>query len=280
MTETAMPVLTANAEAARSRSADRLFHVVCGAILFFLITPTLLIVPVSFSGGLTFSFPPESLSLRWYEAFLNDPEWIAATLFSLGNAVITAIASTIIGTAASLALVRGRLWGKSTLEALLLAPLIVPPIIVAIGVYLQFAPLGLLGTRLGFSLVHTALAVPYVILVVSAALQRLPPSLEMAGLNLGASRFRCFVEISLPLIAPSILAGAVFAFLASFDESVVSFFISGIENKSITRKMFEDIEFSISPVIAAASTLIVVASISLMWLATSASRSKTRSDAG
>lgn len=254
--------------------SDLVFTFLCCAILVFLVIPTVLIVPVSFSAGTTFTFPPQSLSLRWYQAFFADPEWVASALFSFGNAIITACVSTVIGTAASLALVRGRVWGKSLIEALLLAPLIVPPIIVAIGVYLQFAPLGLIGTRFGFSIVHTALAVPYVILIVSAALQRLPPSLEMAGLNLGASRLRCFLEITLPLILPSVLAGSVFAFLASFDETVVSFFISGIENKSITRKMFEDIEFNISPVIAAASTMIVAASLSLMWLATMASGRK------
>lgn len=246
---------------------DRVFRLLCGAILFFLIAPTLLIIPVSFSAGSEFRFPPQGFSLQWYRAFFSDPDWIDSTLFSLGNAVLTAFFSVIVGMAASLALVRGRLRGRSILESLLLAPLIVPPIIVAIGVYLQFAPMGLVGTRPGFVLVHTALSVPYVVLVVTAALQRLPPSLEMAGLNLGASRFRCFREITLPLVSPSVLAGAVFAFLASFDETVVSFFISGIEHKSVTRKMFEDIEFSISPVIAAASTLFVVASVGLMCLA-------------
>ena len=117
-------------------------------------------------------------------------------------------------------------------------------------------------------LIHTALAVPYVVLVVSAALQRVPPSLEMAGLNLGATRLRCFQAITLPLIAPSIAAGAVFAFLASFDETVVSFFISGVDHKTVTRKMLEDIEFNLSPLIAAASTLFVAATVVLMWAGT------------
>jgi mannopine transport system permease protein len=121
-------------------------------------------------------------------------------------------------------------------------------------------------------LVHSALAVPYVVLVVSAALQRLPPSLEMAALNLGASRLRCFTEVTLPLIVPAVAAGAVFAFLASFDETVVSFFISGVEHKTVTRKMFEDIEFNLSPVIAAASTLFVAVTVGLMWIADTARR--------
>jgi mannopine transport system permease protein len=251
-------------------AGEWLFRAACVLILLFLMLPTLLIVPMSFSTTAYLTFPPSGFSLEWYRAYLLDPEWIDATLFSLQIAALTTVASAVIGTMGSLALVRGRLPGRQTLEALLLAPLIVPPIIVAIAVYLQFAPLGLTGTRLGFVLIHTALAVPYVTLVVTAALQRLPPSLEMAGLNLGGSRLSCFRWITLPLILPSVLAGMVFAFLASFDETVVSFFISGIEHKTVTRKLFEDIEFNLSPVIAAASTIFVVVTIVLMSLANAA----------
>ena len=251
----------------RRRAADWPFRLLCLAILVFLMLPTVLIVPMSFSPTNYLRFPPDGFSVQWYRTFLTDPGWIDATLFSLQVAALTMLASVAVGTMGAIALVRGRLPGKATIEALLLAPLIVPHIIVAIAVYLQFAPLGLTGTVPGFVLIHTALAVPYVVLVVMAALQRLPPSLEMAGLNLGASRLRCFQEITLPLIAPSIAAGAVFAFLASFDETVVSFFISGIEHKTVTRKLFEDIEFNLSPVIAAASTVFVVGTVALMWLA-------------
>lgn len=245
-------------------------------VLVFLMVPTLLILPMSVSPTETLAFPPTGFSWRWYQLFLTDDAWVDATLFSLQVAALTTVAAVVVGTMAALALVRGRLPGRTLIEALLLAPLIVPHIIVAIAVYLQFAPLGLTGTRLGFVLIHTALAVPYVVLVVSAALQRLPPSLEMAGLNLGASRLACFRWITMPLIAPAILAGAVFAALASFDETVVSFFISGIEHQTVTRKMFEDIEFNLSPVIAAASTVFVAATVLLMWLADTAKRGTAR----
>ena len=248
------------------------FRALCLAILVFLMAPTLLILPMSFSPTDYLVFPPRGFSLKWYKLFLTDPDWVAATLFSLQIAALTTVASCVTGTMASLALVRGRLPGRQVLEALVLAPLIVPHIIVAIAVYLQFAPLGLAGTRLGFVLVHTALAVPYVVLVVMAALQRVPPSLEMAGLNLGASRLRCFWSITIPLIRPALLAGTVFAALASFDETVVSFFLSGVEHKTVTRKMFEDIEFNLSPVIAAASTVFVVGTVALMWIADTAKR--------
>ena len=258
------------------RAGTWAFYLVAGAILAFLILPSVLVVPMSFSATTFLKFPPTGFSLRWYEAYVSDREWIDATLFSLQIAAITTVASAVIGTMASIELVRVRLPAKDTIGALLLAPLIVPHVIVAIAVYFQFAPLGLVGTRLGFVLLHTALAVPYVVLVVSAALQRVPPSLEMAGLNLGASRVRCFQAITLPLIAPSITAGAVFAFLASFDETVVSFFISGVEHKTVTRKMMEDIEFNLSPLIAAASTLFVAATVVLMWVGTQARKVAAR----
>ncbi len=250
----------------RASGGEWVFRAVCAVILAFLLFPTLLVVPMSLSPSNYLQFPPSGLSLRWYEAYLSDPAWLDATLFSVQIAAITTAVSTVIGTMASMAMVRGRFLGCELISAFVLAPLIVPHIVVAIAVYLQFAPLGLTGTRLGFVLAHTALAVPYVVLVVSAALQRVPPSLEMAGLNLGAGRFRCFMEVTLPLAAPAILAGALFAFLASFDETVVSFFISGVEHKTVTRKLMEDIEFNLSPVIAAASTIFVVVTVGLMWL--------------
>lgn len=236
-----------------------------GVILVFLILPTVLVVPMSFSPTNYLQFPPTGFSARWYSAYFSDPAWIDATLFSLQIAAMTTVVSAVIGTMASVALVRGRIPGQETLTALMLAPLIVPHVVVAIAVYFQLSPLGLIGTRLAFVLVHTALAVPYVLLVVTAALQRVPSSYEMAGLNLGASRLDCFRLITLPLIMPAVAAGSIFAFLASFDETVVSFFISGVEHKTITRKLMEDIEFNLSPLIAAASTIFVVATVLLMW---------------
>ncbi|WP_246801091.1 ABC transporter permease [Mesorhizobium amorphae] len=238
----------------------------CTAVLIFLILPTLLVVPMSFSATSYLRFPPSGFSLQWYHEYFKDPEWVSATLFSLRIACLTMLASTVIGTMAALALVRGRVPGRETINALLLAPLIVPHIIVAIAVYLQFAPLRLTGTTVGFVLIHSALAVPYVVIIVSVGLTRIDFSLEMAALNLGASRLRAFLEVTMPLIMPAIAAGAVFAFLASFDETIVSFYISGVENKTVTRKLFEDIDFDLSPVIAAVSTIFVVVTIGLALL--------------
>ena len=268
---------------ASGRAADAGFVAICVVVLAFLILPTLLVLPMSFSETSYLRFPPSGFSLRWYQAYLTDPEWIAATLFSLKIALLTTLAATALGTMAALALARGDLPGREMINALMLAPLVVPHIVLAIAIYLQFAPLRLNGTTFGFVAAHTALAAPYVVIIVSAALSRVDPALEMAALNLGASRLRAFGEVTMPLVAPAIFAGAVFAFLASFDETIVSFFISGVENKTLTRKLFEDIDFNLSPIIAAVSTVIVVITVAVMALAQwakgrSEARSVTRGD--
>ncbi|MDK1378274.1 MULTISPECIES: ABC transporter permease [unclassified Sinorhizobium] len=237
---------------------------VIGLILFFLILPTLIVIPISFNSAPYIEFPPSGLTLKWYSEFFSDPDWMAAMLFSLRIAFFTTISATIIGTLAAIALVRGDLPGKSLVLGLALSPLIVPHIIMAIALYLFFAPLRLTGNFFGFLLAHTMLTIPYVVIAVSASLQRFDPVLEMAALNCGANRGRAFFEIVLPHITPGVVTGAVFAFVSSFDEATVAFFISGIEGKTITRKLFEDIDFNLTPVIAVVSTIIVAISIILM----------------
>jgi len=234
------------------------------AVLIFLVMPTIIVIPMSLNADQFLAFPPRSWSLKWYAAYLADREWVAATVFSLQVALLTTLVATALGTMAALALVRSDIGRLAWLNALLLAPMIVPHIVLAVAIYLQFARVGLTGTVPGFVIAHTILAVPYIVLAVSTALYRLDPALEMAALNLGASRLQAFMRITLPLIAPGIATGAAFAFIISLDEAVVSFFISGVTGKTLTRKLFEDIDYSLSPVVAAASTLLVVASLLLM----------------
>jgi Xaa-Pro dipeptidase len=236
---------------AAPRLGGVLLYALVFTILVFLVLPTIIVVPMSLNGDQYLAFPPRSWSLKWYMAYFSDPEWIAATLFSLKVATLTTIAATLLGTCAALALVRSDIGGLGWLNALTLSPMIVPHIVIAVAMYLQFARLGLTGTVTGFVIAHTALAIPYVVLTVSAALYRLDPALEMAALNLGASRLQAFFRVTLPLIMPGVATGAAFAFIISLDEAVVSFFISGVSGKTLTRKLFEDIDYSLSPVIAA-----------------------------
>lgn len=249
-------------------------------VLVFLLLPTLLVVLMSLGEASYIQFPPKGLTLKWYQAYFGDGDWMSATWFSLRIALATTTAATIIGTLASFAIVRGKLPGSQTIQALTLAPLIVPHIVLGVALYLVFAPLGLTGNFAGFAIAHTMLSVPYVMLTVTAALQRINPTFEFAALNCGASRAQAFIHVVLPNISPGVAAGAVFAFLASFDEVTVAFFISGIEGKTITRKLFEDIDYNLTPVIAAASTVMVVLSLVLMsgveWLRASSATSAKR----
>jgi mannopine transport system permease protein len=238
--------------------------IVVALVLVFLILPTVLVVPMSLGSAAYIEFPPRGLTLRWYANYFHDPEWVAATLFSLKTALVTMIVATGIGTLASLALVRGRLPCKSFIHALTLSPMIVPHIVFAVALYLVFAPLRLTGNLIGFVIAHTLLALPYVVITVSAALQRFDTSLELAALSCGATRLRAFFHVVLPNIAPGVAAGAVFAFLTSFDEATVSFFISGLDGRPLTRKMFEDIDFNVTPVVAAVSTVLVIVSLAMM----------------
>ncbi|MFS8115020.1 ABC transporter permease [Rhizobium jaguaris] len=242
------------------RSAD----LVIATVLFFLVLPTLLVVPLALNDASYIAFPPQGLTLRWFEAYLSDPDWRIATIFSLEIAAATTVVATIVGTMAAIALVRGKLPGKALLQVLCLGPMIVPPIVFGVALYLVFSPLQLTGNLPGFVLAHSVLAVPFVVVIVSAALERIDPLLELAALSCGASRLRAFFAVTLPNLAPAVATAAVFAFLTSFDEATVSFFISDTGGKTISRKMFEDIDFNLTPVIAAVSAIVVAVSLLLM----------------
>ena len=248
-----------------SQAAIRLAAgIVIGSILFFLLLPTLLVIPMSLNETAYIQLPPQGLTFSWYLDYLGDPDWQAATFFSLKIAFATTFVATATGTLASLAIVRGVLPGRSALQALAMAPMIVPHVVFGVALYLVFSPIGLTGNFTGFLIAHSVLSVPYVVITVGAALERFDPSLELAAMSCGASRGRAFASVVLPSIAPAVAAAAVFAFLASFDEATVAFFISDTGGKTISRKMFEDIDFNLTPVIAAVSTLMVAISLLLM----------------
>lgn len=232
-------------------------------ILLFVALPTLIVVPVSLSSTEYLSFPPQELTLRWYEEFLTDADWIRATLLSLQIAIVVAIVSLVIGTMAALAMVRG-LGGSGIMSAIAAAPLVIPTIIYAIAILLFFSQLRLSGSFWGFVLAHTALASPYVVIIVSAALYRSDPSLELAAMNLGASRARAIWEVTLPGIRPALVTGAAFAFLTSFDDATVSFFLANLSDMTLPRKMFENLQFFISPVLAVVATLLTLFTLVLI----------------
>lgn len=236
----------------------------------YLLLPVLIVVPMSFSDSSFLNFPPEGFSMRWYEALADDPAWISSALSSLKVALLSSICAVVLGVLAALALVRGSIPFRNTVSAVLLAPLIVPYVIVGLSVYISFLKLGLTETTLGFVLVHTALAVPYVTINVATGLIGVDRRLEMASMNLGAGPVSTFFRITLPLILPSVLAGALFAFITSWDEVVTAIFLSGPELTTLPVKMWSGIRVQIDPSVAAISSLslfVILAAFSATGLA-------------
>lgn len=232
--------------------------VVAGLVLLYLVFPILVVIPLSFSAGTYLSFPPPGFSFRWYENFLGRADWLGAASLSLwvGGAVMAL--ATALGAPAALALVRSQFRGKDLLTGFIISPLIAPVIIVAIGIYFFYARLGLVGNPFALVIAHTALAVPFVVINVSATLQGFDERLEQAAMNLGATPWRTFWQVTFPIIRPGVLAGALFAFISSFDELVVALFVSGTSAVTLPRKMWESIRFEIDPTIAAVSTMLIV----------------------
>lgn len=239
-------------------------HAAAWAVVVFLMVPTFIVVPMSFSPSQHLQFPPTGFTWRWYGAYFADPDWVSATWFSVKAGVVAAIGATVVGTMAALALVRGRVVGRRILDLLIVGPVVVPHIALAVALFLVFDRLKLNGSLLGFAIAHTVLAAPFAIFSVLAALYRFDADLEMAALSCGANRWRAFWHVTLPLISPGILSGAIFAFIISFDEAVVSFFISDLDGKSLPRKLFEDIDYNLTPVVAAVASLLSFISIAVL----------------
>lgn len=269
MTTTKIGATQATGRAIKARQRPRasltriILYIFCGIVLAYLVFPILVVIPLSFSSAQYLTFPPPGFSLRWYDNFFTGTGWLDAAFLSFWVAITVMILATILGTIASLGLVRGRFRGKDLLNTFIVSPLVVPVIIVAIGIYFFYARIGLVGTPIALITAHTALAVPFVVVNVSATLYGFDERLEHAAMNLGANRIRTFRYVTLPIIRPGVLAGALFAFITSWDELIVALFLSGTGAVTLPRKMWDSIRFNIDPTIAAVSTLLVVITASL-----------------
>jgi putative spermidine/putrescine transport system permease protein len=250
----------------RRQGPSRLLVAGCALIGAWLLAPMLVVVPMSFTDRRSLAFPPKGWSLEWYRNFFTDPQWYDALIASLQIAVLVTIVATIFGTAAAFALVRGRFPGKALVSGLLLAPLVVPVVIVAIAVFAMYLRWHLSGTVHGFVLAHSALAIPFVIITVSSSLRTFDRRLELAAQNLGANAASTFRSVTLPLILPGVLSGALFAFITSFDEVVVALFIQSPEVRTLPVQMFTSVTREVDPTIAAASTMILALTTSLLVL--------------
>jgi len=253
------------------------FRVFCGAVLLFLITPILVIIPLSFNAEPYFTYPMPGFSLRWYEAFFvgeRSDVWQLAIKNSIIIAIFATIIATFLGTLAAVGLSNSRLPGKTFLMGLLISPMIVPLVITAVGMYFFYSVVGLTPRQLGqiwgglhllpIILAHAALGTPFVVITVTATLVGFDHSLTRASASLGADPTTTFFKVTVPLVLPGMISGALFAFITSFDEVVVVLFLAGVEERTIPRQMFSGIREQISPTILAVATVLVVISILLL----------------
>lgn len=255
--------MNGNAIKLSSRLGRFVFGAIALVVCLFLIFPIVIIVPLSFSSDSFLSFPPSGWSLRWYQQLFSRSDWLASAWLSIWIACVVTAVSTVLGTAAAYGLVRSDFPGKKILVGFILSPLIIPGIIVAIGVYFFYARIHLVGSAVAIAMAHSALAVPFVVVNVSAALYGFDRRLERAAMNLGADDFTTFRLITLPLIRPGIFAGALFAFITSFDELIVALFVAGPSQVTLPLRMWESMRSSIDPTIAAVSVLAIAVSVLL-----------------
>ncbi len=235
-----------------------------GSVLAFLVVPVLSVIPMSFSSSMVFELVPTAPGLTQYRRFFASPEWMLALGRSVQVALGTTVVATALGTLAALGLVRVQSRWRSVLEAALISSRIVPSIVFAVAAYFVFSQVGLVGTVAGLILAHSVLAFPFVVVLVSSALYGFDRSLEEASRSLGAGSIRTFFRITFPQIRLAVFGGALFAFNVSFDEVVVTLFISGVHSKTLPVKVWDAILYEITPILPAISTIIIVASILLL----------------
>ncbi|MGY3473492.1 ABC transporter permease subunit [Bradyrhizobium ottawaense] len=233
-------------------------------VMVYLLCPGVVVVIMSFSGAAFLEFPPSSLSLRWYWSFLGDPSWIGALWTSVQIGIAVAIVSTIVGTLAAYGLSRTSPRLRSFLTMVILTPITIPAIVVGVAAYLGLVNLGLLGAKTGIVLAHSIGAIAYVVVVVSATFANFDRRLEQAAQSMRAGPLTTFTRVTLPLIRPGIIAGALFAFIASFDELVITSLISGFAVRTLPLKMLENIRQQIDPTLAAVGSLLTL--MPLLWL--------------
>lgn len=240
------------------------FVAICTLVFLFLCLPILAIVPLSFNAGSFLTYPLTGVSWRWYDDFFAGERWLHPLRNSLLIAVATTVLATALGTLGSLGLARLKPGPRRLVTGLVVSPIIVPVVITGVGTYFLFAPLGLTNSVLGLVLAHTVLAVPFVVITVSATLHGFDTNLARAAASLGASPTAVFRRVVLPLILPGVTSGAVFAFATSFDEIVIALFLAGPHQRTLPMQMLSGVREEISPTITVAATFLVLLSAGLL----------------
>lgn len=240
-------------------------------VLFFLVVPLVVIIPLSFSASPYFSFThkmltlqPAGYSTRWYANFFSSGAWLRAVGNSFLIAPIAAAIATGLGTLAALGLTRAQMPFRGLITGILILPMIVPLIITATALFFFFSALHLVNTYAGIIIAHSILGVPFVVITVSATLSGFDQQFYRAALSLGASPRHAFFKVTMPLILPGIISGALFAFMTSFDEVVIVLFIAGPTQRTLPLQMWTNLRYTIDPTILAVGTLVLLVAIVLL----------------
>ena len=239
-------------------------YVLAALIMIFLVLPTVIVIPMSFSDSQYLEFPPREWSLRWYEHYLGSNAWMQATETSFKAGFLTMLVATPIGTMAAYGLYASSFRLAGIVFMILVTPIIVPVILIAIGAFYVYVQLGMVNTLSGLVLAHSILALPLVLVIVSSALKGYDLNQEKVARSLGANRLKAFFLVTLPQIRFAVITSALLAFLTSFDEVIIAMFVSGAENSTLTRNMFNALRDQIDPTIAAISTIMIVVSSGLL----------------
>lgn len=235
-----------------------ILHIFVFAVLIIIVLPALIIIPQSFTAANFFAYPVKEFSMKWYERFFENSEWVVGLERSLCIAVITAAAATVIGTMAAVAMQKLEFKGKSVFMGLMISPMVVPVVIIGVALYSTFAKLGLTNSFPGLVLAHTLLAIPMVFITMSTGLANVNENLELAAMSMGAKPFRAFFNVVLPTVKPSLVSSILFAFVTSLDEVVVTIFVSGANTKTLTMVMWENMRTMINPTLAVAATFLII----------------------
>jgi putative spermidine/putrescine transport system permease protein len=236
----------------------------CSLLLIFLIAPILIVMVTSLNPSPYMEFPPRQISLHWYENFFASAHWVQPALLSLRVAAVVTLCSTVLGTLAAIGLVRSSFRGRGALEMFLLSPMVVPVVVLALGLFFLFSSAHLLDHPVALYLGHTTIATPLVIILVRAGLRTTDPAMERAARSLGASAWRTLRYVTLPSIRESIIAGAIFSFLVSFDEVVIAIFVGGPSATTLPKQMWESIRFEIDPTLTAIASMLTLLAVAVL----------------
>lgn len=242
------------------------FNAIAVLGLLYLVLPVLMVFPLSIEPGAILRFPPQGFSLRWYGEYFQNEAWIESTILSFQIALGASGIATVTGTLAALGLAKTPPPVRNIFNVVMLSPIFLPTIVVAVAIYGVYASLQLVGTPLGLMFAHAVLTLPFVLLNVSVAVAAVPRSMEEAAMSLGASPTATFFHVTLPLISRGVAAGAVFAFLVSFDEIVIAMFLSGTEAVTLPKRMLDGLFYEITPMLAAVSVFLIIFNIVLAFV--------------